>query len=408
MQFRILFVDDEPNILRGLQRMLRGKRSEWSMAFAASGAEALSLMVGNPFDVIVTDMRMPLMDGAQLLGEVASRFPNTIRYALSGQTDHEAMFRLLGPCHQFLSKPCDADTLVATLGRSLRLREHFDDPALRKIVTGINKLPAIPANYNKLVDLLNQPDCSPDVVAKLISQDVALTAKTLQIANSGYFGSGHEVASLTTAVNRLGSKNLSAIFLSHGLESEFVPMPGDISILEGLSRHALQVAQHATILAECEGFGEKQTTLVFVAALLHDIGELVLLGNMPDKYRDTKRRAELNGHNLAAAEQEVFGASHAQVGAYLASIWGLPDDIVETIIFHEAPNKSSNGKHDILTVVHVADAIQKASVAGGEAGDPADFLDMGYLENIGAMGKLPAWKKRLIAPTRVYEPCIEY
>jgi YesN/AraC family two-component response regulator len=94
MNKRILFVDDEPRVLQGIQRGLRGMRAEWETEFANSGAEALETMAQAPFDVVITDMRMPGMDGAQLLDLVKARFPRTVRIILSGQSDRETIFAI--------------------------------------------------------------------------------------------------------------------------------------------------------------------------------------------------------------------------------------------------------------------------------------------------------------------------
>ena len=99
MTRRILFVDDEALILGGLQRMLRGMRAEWEMVFAESGAKALELMEQSPFDVVVSDMRMPGMNGAALLAEVMKRFPKTIRLILSGHADQELILKCVGSTH---------------------------------------------------------------------------------------------------------------------------------------------------------------------------------------------------------------------------------------------------------------------------------------------------------------------
>src|SRR5262245_37814840 len=98
---KILFVDDEPNVLQGLERMLRSMRHEWEMQFAMSGPAALERLAEQTFDVIVSDMRMPGMTGAQLLTEVSQRHPHIVRIILSGQADQEDILRSVGPTHQY-------------------------------------------------------------------------------------------------------------------------------------------------------------------------------------------------------------------------------------------------------------------------------------------------------------------
>ncbi|MBC8317540.1 MAG: response regulator [Desulfobulbaceae bacterium] len=118
---RILFVDDEPNILVGLRRMLRSLRKEIDMEFAESGKEALQVMSKASFDVVVSDMRMPGMDGAELLTEVRRLYPDTIRIILSGYAAAEAIMRTETIVHQFLHKPCEPQNIKDTLLRSCQL-----------------------------------------------------------------------------------------------------------------------------------------------------------------------------------------------------------------------------------------------------------------------------------------------
>ena len=143
---RILFVDDEPNVLSGLRRMLRSMRREWFMAFAHSGLEALAMLDDTPFDIVVTDMRMPGMDGAALLKQVMHRHPKTVRIVLSGQADREEILRAVGPIHQYLSKPCDAETIKATLTRACALDGLLPDDHLKELISKMETLPSLPSH----------------------------------------------------------------------------------------------------------------------------------------------------------------------------------------------------------------------------------------------------------------------
>ena len=105
---KILFVDDEPNILQGLRRMLHSMRRDWDMEFAESGQQALELLNNSHFDVVVTDMRMPGMNGLELLNEIKRLYPEVIRIVLSGQASKEIIIQSVGPIHQYLSKPTNS------------------------------------------------------------------------------------------------------------------------------------------------------------------------------------------------------------------------------------------------------------------------------------------------------------
>ena len=128
MTKRILFVDDEPLLLKGLERSLRGMRKEWEMEFVLGGPQALDAMGRRPFDVVISDMRMPGMDGAKLLELVKEHFSQTVRMVLSGQSDKDAVFRAIRPAHQYLSKPCDIEELKQKLKCALARRD--DEAAL--------------------------------------------------------------------------------------------------------------------------------------------------------------------------------------------------------------------------------------------------------------------------------------
>ena len=147
MAKRILFVDDEPMLLTGLKRSLRPMRGEWEMVFAAGGEEALAAIDRQAFDIIVTDMRMPGMDGAQLLEEVQKRSPQTLRMVLSGQSDRETILRSVNPAHQFISKPCEGGELKSRLTRAFALKNLLQNPGLRELVTKLDYLPSLPPVY---------------------------------------------------------------------------------------------------------------------------------------------------------------------------------------------------------------------------------------------------------------------
>jgi DNA-binding NarL/FixJ family response regulator len=199
---RVLFVDDDPLILSGLRRMLRDQRQEWEMCFACSGEDALRMLAEIPCDVVVSDMRMPQMDGAELLSRVRSMFPDTVRIVLSGQSDKEAILKCVGPAHQFLSKPCVPERLRETIQRACAVKGVLKSTELRTLVSQIDNLPSIPKVYERLISELRGPDVSIEDVANLIAADVGMTAKILQLVNSSFFGLPQRVTNLSHAVGR--------------------------------------------------------------------------------------------------------------------------------------------------------------------------------------------------------------
>ena len=217
---RILFVDDEPNILDGLRRMLRSMRKEFDLYFAESGKEALELMNQNEFDVVVSDMRMPGMDGAELMTEIQKRYPHSIRIMLTGQADEESTLRTIGVVHQFLAKPCDPEKLKNILLRASALHRLMIDGKLKDIVSSIDTLPSLPSVYVKLQKKIREPEASLDDIGEIISQDIAMTAKILQLVNSAFFGLYQKVESPARAVKLLGLDTIKALVLVSQIFSE--------------------------------------------------------------------------------------------------------------------------------------------------------------------------------------------
>src|SRR5512145_1423172 len=119
-RIKVLFVDDDLNILSGLKRLMRGC-SDFDARFCLGGEEALALMASEHMDAVVSDMRMPHMDGAEFLGRVRARTPGTIRVILSGYADAESVLRTVGPAHLYLAKPCDPATLMQAIARPVAL-----------------------------------------------------------------------------------------------------------------------------------------------------------------------------------------------------------------------------------------------------------------------------------------------
>ena len=183
---RILFVDDEPNLLEGLGRMLRPLRHTWGIDFARNGPEALDLLARTPFNVIVSDMRMPGMDGAQLLAEVRDRHPTIVRIVLSGQCDREALLRSVRVAHQCLTKPCDVETLRSTVTRACALRDLLENDKLQRLVSRLKSVPSLPDLYHQVMEELESPEPSIQKVGQIIAQDAGMTAKTLQTVNSAF------------------------------------------------------------------------------------------------------------------------------------------------------------------------------------------------------------------------------
>jgi len=385
---RLLFVDDEPLVLQGLRRTLRPMREEWQMNFVESGEQALAALAGEAYDAIITDMKMPRMDGAQLLDEVKQRYPEVVRIVLSGQAGREAILRSIGPTHQYLSKPTDPEELKLKLAQAFAMRDLLQNAAVRALVSGLKSIPSLPGLYHQIMEELRSEDASLERVASIVSNDAGMTAKILQLANSAFMGVRYDISNPTQAVTLIGTEMVRALVLSVHVFSQFEAEQGVVSYWTGLWEHSLAVACLAQRIAASEKCGKALVDESFTAGLLHEIGKLVLLAQMPKEYAAfLESVAEKPGAH--AAERERFGCTHADLGAYLMSIWGLPHPLIHAVAYHDRPSESVEQRFSSLTVVHAADAIASASDSSIIVKDIE--LDQKYLGELGLSGRDSIW-----------------
>ena len=123
--------------------------------------------------------------------------------------------------------------------------------------------------------------------------------------------------------------------------------------------------------------------------MLHDIGKLILARDFPRQYGEVLTGAQECGYAVSDLEREAFGADHADLGAYLLGLWGLPSTLIEAVAFHHEPNKSQAKEFSILTAVHVANVLTYSD----ENGESSKSVDDIYLQSIGLTNELPAWRR---------------
>jgi HD-like signal output (HDOD) protein/CheY-like chemotaxis protein len=356
MKKQLLFVDDDRNILEGLQRSFRAMRNEWDMKFAASGAEALEIMSENHVDLIVADMRMSGMNGAELLGEVMKCHPAAIRMILSGHADADLIMKSVGVAHQFISKPCEPETLKLIVRSALEFGALLKDDNLKSVLSNIGTLPSLPAQYYKIVNELQDPEASSQKVGQIIADDPSMTAKILQLANSAFFGRRRSVTNAVEAVTYLGMDRIQHLFLAVHAFSQFkLPQTSSFSI-DLLWEHSITVATLAKAIANQEGAGKEIADAAYTAGLLHDIGELIFACRLAEQQAEALALAISGAMPLWKAEKEVLSATHADVGGYLLGLWGLPETVVEATTYHHCPSESKTNDFCPLTALHAADS----------------------------------------------------
>lgn len=359
---KVLFVDDEPRVLEAIERTLFQLDADWEVSFAESGAAALALLEGAPCDVIVSDMRMPVMDGATLLSQVCEKYPKIVRIVLSGQTDEAAAIRVVRVAHQFLTKPCSSDTLQQVIERTRELRAWLSDERMQAVVGRIDRLPSTPRLFGELSKALDDENASADTVGNIVREDPAMSSKILQVVNSSFFSSATNISDVRAAVVRLGLKTIRNLALGVGAFDAVGKFSGPkAAAVEALQARALSIAKLAGRIAQ----GREDADAAFMAGLVCDIGELVLSGNsQPDP------------DNGATAQ-----VTHAEVGAFLLGLWGLPFRIVEAVANHHNPTRNAYDRLGLPQIVWLA-----ACLVEGQEPDPE------YVARIGASELLPKFR----------------
>jgi HD-like signal output (HDOD) protein/CheY-like chemotaxis protein len=382
---RVLFVDDDVATLEGLRNVLRGERTRWSMEFAAGGEPALALLSASHFDVVVTDMLMPGMNGVELLERVRRDHPSAARIVLSGSADARLVGLASAVAHQQLAKPCDALTLRAAIEQACVLQDVLDSEAVRKAVGLLGALPAAPRVYGELTRALSDEEVPLKTLARIVEQDVGISTRVLKFVNSAYYGLAKKISSIDHAIVCLGIGSLRHLVL--GIEVFAVAakgVPGAYAP-DALERHSLLAARIARRVLGSPGLGET----AFAAGLLHDSGKLVLASRVPEHCARAVAWAAREGAPLVEAERHVVGADHAQIGAYLLSLWGLPRDIVDAVARHHTRPPAEQGL-DVATAVRVANILAHDVLPDdpplSESADAANLLR-------GVSDKLESWRQ---------------
>ena len=398
MRKRLLFVDDDREILELFNCLFEALADQWEARCAATSAQALAYLAAERFDVIISDMRMPGMSGAQLLGEVAERYPACARILLSGYADQEEAASVLQNVHQYLLKPCDLQTLRSTLDRVCALSDLLRSETLKALIGRMNVVPSLPCLYFQIIKELQSSDASIERIAEIISRDVGMTAKLLQMVNSAFFGLRRRISSAADAVQVLGVDRIRSLSLGLHAFSCF-----SCSTFAGFSfdqfwKHSLQTAMLAKQIIEIETNDRAMAEEAFNAGMLHDLGKLALLSNFPAESRRLLNENAASTKSLGEAEEKTFGSSHAEIGAYLLGLWGLPSSIIEAVAFHHVPSRAAVWNLSALTAVHLADHLTDTPAVGKRIAD--DGMDEAYLTHLGFNKRIEFWRTKARATSK--------
>lgn len=392
MKKRILFVDDDPAFLERYRRLFESDDAAWEIDFATGGAEALAALAAVPCDVLVGKWRMTTVTGHVLFSEAAKSFPDTARIVVSEVSEQEEVAKALWGRHQFIPTPIDLNLLRATIWRVCSMQNAALDQTIESLLSADYTVPSLPSLYFSVLRAMDSPDASVAEVGEIIAQDPAMVVKVLQLVNSAFFGIARRISNPVEAVQLLGLKKVRALVLSVHVFSCFDQVRMKSFPLSRLWSHSLAAGQIALKICRAERADKATTEEAQLACMLHDVGKVILASGDPDRYQGAVALALKRGGSLIEAETEVFGASHAEVGAFLLSRWGLPISVIEAIALHHDPCRTALDCFSPLTAAHVATCLQD------EVSDPAlhtqpTEVDMEYLVRIGLIDRLPVWRE---------------
>lgn len=331
---KILLVDDEEQILKSVTRLIGIEEEDWEVETALSGEEALRLLAADRYDAIVSDMRMPGMDGADLLDRIEKDYPRMLRIVLSGQADRETVLRAVKPMHQYLAKPCAPAELFMALRRASIFQETIKSAEVLAAISQANCLPTFPDFVAEINHEIDSDTGTCESLGQIVMRDPVLTARILQLANSPLFAQRNQVTDIARAVALIGVDMLRSLAMSQALYSP-ESSPAGAATAKRLLEHGFDVAMTGKAIAKQCGLSLEDSGTVFSAGLLHDVGKLILLNAFPDRYESVVSKT-INGQTLDVLEMQEFGATHQGIGAYLFELWGLPETLVAAVASHHS------------------------------------------------------------------------
>jgi HD-like signal output (HDOD) protein len=393
--WRVLFVGADPLWFEQIKRDVECLHPDW-LCLHAPGVVAPENPDWRSANALVVEGTISgAREWLDQVKEERTRINCLIRCDIS---DSVALEGWKGLGYPLVDSRSDASLLASNLRRNARLLEWGADSAIQRLLPLIRKLPAIPTLYLKVTEELRSANGSLTVVTDLIRQDPVMSGKMLQLANSAFFALHRDVSDMLEAATILGTERIKSLILLAGIFSQYKETEGVSPPVEALLTHGIRVGVTARAIALTETKDAATAEAAFTAGVLHDMGKLMLAGNLPDQYKKVRRLRDYNHISDHAAELEVFGATHANVGAFLLASWGLPLSILEAVAWHHEPQRSCEESFCLLAAIHAANAFVNEA-----EGMPAP-LDQQFFARIGLAGGPERWRPKSPPEFRLGRP----
>lgn len=389
MPRHILLVGDEAKRLQVEVSLASTHR--WIITVADGGEQAMHELARRAHDVVVADVAATAPDGTALLLAISASHPSTSRIALSDSLEGTAAaFELPFPAaHQYIFRHSPASEFHEAVERCLNLQDLLSQPGLRSLIGSVRQLPPRPRTFARLQVMMSHKNVTPKKICAVIESDAAITAKVLQLANCAMFHQRDRVRSVEQAIVRLGFSGVRNLVLCSEVLSGWTGKMGSDLDLDAMQAHVQTVARVTAALTA----GTSCSDEAMLAAFLHDIGYWVLVQERSVQLDQAAALAVIEDIPMHDAEREVMGTSHAELGAYLLGLWGMPSTLVEAVAHHHAPERANVTRFNALSALAAALALsgtddsdafgtppRRSGVIGQEfydqlAGSPFDWVD---------------------------------
>jgi len=390
----LLFVDYDKAVLNEIKGMLKKTGRDWDLSFATSGDEAILIADEKHINLLVTCVQMPGMSGYDLIDRMKQKFPEIICFILSDFGDQGTILKTIAPTVQILTKPCAPQLLISSLVNALESDAFLDKSKIVSVIGNIETLPTLPELYMKIKIILESEHSSTEEVAHIISQDIVITAKILQLVNSAFFGLSHRIENIQRAVIYLGVETIKAVVLVTEVFNQFSEAEMKAFPVREIYKHSIFVGILAREVFETVSKDQSISDQVYMAGMLHDIGKLFLIRAKPDEFLEVYQEADEETDFFYELEKKKFEISHSDIGSYFMGVWGLSRDVVRAIAFHHDPKQQAGHEFNITTAVYVANVLTH-KLMDREKGikTKEGEIDRDYLESLRVLKYLEEWEE---------------